>query len=90
MRTVFPGQNIGSENVAQKIIDLSKKNRDLTAEVESYRTKYRQAQTQIQRLDSEVSFLSVCMNSSYAGGISGMACTSLGYMIWSKNTCPQA
>ncbi len=80
MCTVFPGQNIGSENVAQKIIDLSKKNRDLTAEVESYRTKYRQAQNQMQKLDSEVSFLLVCMN-SYAIGISGMVFPSLGYTI---------
>ena len=49
------GQNIGSENVAQKIIELSKKNREMTAELESSKTKCRQLQSVVQKLETEVS-----------------------------------
>eukprot|EP00794_Sanderia_malayensis_P003006 gene3006-3464_t len=48
------GQNIGSENVAQKIIELSKKNRDLTSEVESWKTRQRQSQNEMQKLENEL------------------------------------
>ena len=51
----FQGQNIGSENVAQKIIELSKKNREMTAELESSKTKCRQLQSVVQKLETEVS-----------------------------------
>ncbi len=51
---ILLGQSIGSENVAQRIIELSKKNRDLTAEVESGKTKYRQIQNELQKLENEV------------------------------------
>ena len=51
---LISGQNIGSENVAQKIIELSKKNRELNVEVESGKTKCRQLQNDVNKLETEV------------------------------------
>ncbi|XP_065052800.1 coiled-coil domain-containing protein 13-like [Rhopilema esculentum] len=52
------GQNIGSENVAQKIIELSKKNRELNVEVESGKTKCRQMQNEVNKLETKLRKLS--------------------------------
>ena len=54
----FEGHNIGSENVAQKIIELSRKNRELNVEVESGKTRNKQLQNEIQKLENEVCLLS--------------------------------
>ena len=63
MKTVylFLGHDIGSENVAQKIIELSKKNRELNVEVESGKTKNRKLQYEMQKLENEVSLFFLCI-----------------------------
>ena len=52
----FLGSGVGSEGVAQKIIELSKKVRDLSAELERERSRSQQWQRKTKELEAVCTF----------------------------------
>ena len=52
---VFTGTGVAADTAAGRIMELSKKNRELTADLESERNKFRQLSKKAKEMEREVS-----------------------------------
>ena len=50
----YVGTGVAADTAAGRIMELSKKNRELTAELESERNKFRQATKKVREMEREV------------------------------------
>lgn len=55
MFVMFIGTGVAADTAAGKIVELSKKNRDLTADLQSEKNKARQLAKRVQELEAKVS-----------------------------------